>query len=85
MRFWDSSTIVPLCTNETWSKRLKLMVQEDRARARVLAREWSFVRPSVAVRDLAKRLLRVHPLRAGDALRDPPAGSASGSGLAFVA
>ena len=103
MRFWDSSAIVPLCANETWSERLQSMVQQDgsvtvwwgtavevasglarrrrdgttpveaheqaRARARALAREWSFVRPSAVVRDLAMRLLRVHALRAGDALQ----------------
>lgn len=103
MMFWDSSAIVPLCTNETWTDRLESMLRDDgsvtvwwgtaveiasglarqcrdgttpidaheqaRARARVLGRGWSFVGPSVGVRDLAMRLLRVHPLRAGDALQ----------------
>ncbi len=34
-----------------------------------LRREWSEVAPGSAVRDAAKRLLRVHPLRAADSLQ----------------
>jgi hypothetical protein len=35
----------------------------------VLARSWAEVLPSDAIRSTAQRLLRVHPLRAGDALQ----------------
>lgn len=103
MKFWDSSAIVPLCTQEPSSDRLKATLRDDpsmtvwwatpvemasalarrrreedaptrehektRARARVLARGWNCIDASAHVRDLAMRLLRVHPLRAGDALQ----------------
>jgi predicted nucleic acid-binding protein len=39
------------------------------ARLRALAREWDEVLPGPALRNLAQRLLRVHPLRSGDALQ----------------
>ena len=38
-------------------------------RLRSLARSWSEVNPVEAVRAVASRLVRVHPLRAGDALQ----------------
>jgi uncharacterized protein len=103
VKFWDSSAIVPLCTQEPSSDRLKAILRDDlsmtvwwgtpvemasalarrrredraptgehektRARARVLARGWDCIAANAKVRDLAKRLLRVHPLRAGDALQ----------------
>lgn len=39
------------------------------ARLRVLAEVWNEVQPHVRVRSTAERLLRVHPLRAADALQ----------------
>lgn len=41
----------------------------SRARLRQLARSWTEVPPSVRLREAAIRLLRVHDLRAGDALQ----------------
>ncbi len=38
-------------------------------RLRALAELWSEVQPQVAIRTLAERLLRIHPLRAADALQ----------------
>lgn len=38
-------------------------------RLRALARSWHEVQPVVEVRDVAVRLLRVHPLRAADAIQ----------------
>ena len=38
-------------------------------RLRALAAEWHEVLPTNALRDVAERMLRVHPLRAGDALQ----------------
>jgi hypothetical protein len=40
-----------------------------RARLTALAESWNEVQPHVRVRSAAERLLRVHPLRAGDALQ----------------
>ncbi len=52
------------------------------ARLRVLSEQWHEVLPTVTLRSVAERMLRVHPLRAGNALqlaaalvaaeRDPP-------------
>jgi len=39
------------------------------ARLRALAESWSEVQPHVRVRSAAERLLRMHPLRAADALQ----------------
>lgn len=39
------------------------------ARLDDLARTWAEVEPVAALRDIARRLLRVHPLRAADALQ----------------
>lgn len=39
------------------------------ARLDVLANGWTEVEPHAEIREVARRLLRVHPLRAGDALQ----------------
>lgn len=44
-----------------------------------LARMWQETEPGAAVREIARRLLRVHPLRAADALQLAAAVLASGS------
>ena len=103
MRFWDASAIVPLCTKERWTERLKALLREDgavtvlwttsvelasalarrwrdrklsrdaderaRARADMLATGWNTIGPTRELKEQAMRLLRVHPLRAGDALQ----------------
>jgi predicted nucleic acid-binding protein len=43
--------------------------EKTRERARFLARGWNAVSANARVRELAMRLLRVHALRAGDALQ----------------
>lgn len=49
-----------LDANQAWAARRKISV---------LAASWIEVEPSAEVRDRALRLLRVHPLRTGDALQ----------------
>ena len=44
-------------------------VRDALVRLASLQPSWNEVQPSVRVRDVALRLLRVHPLRAGDALQ----------------
>lgn len=103
MRFWDSSSLVPLCVDqpqsgtvrallngdpamavwwgsrvECWSAFARLrrdgvfvIEREDEARQllSVLQESWFEVLPSEEVRAQAGRLLRVHPMRAADALQ----------------
>ncbi len=112
MRFWDTSALVPLIIEESSSKRLRGMVQEDPAisvwwttevecasalsrverdasldpagsgetfrQLQELVATWQVVDPSEAVRATAVRFLRVHPLRAADALQLAAAFEASG-------
>ncbi len=57
------------------------------ARLRALAERWNEVQPHVRVRSTAERLLRMHPLRAADALQLGAALEVSGgdpASLAFV-
>ena len=103
MRFWDSSAIVPLLSEEAHSKacrhllqadprvvvwtmaRVEVLsalwrvhreglferseVQEAERRLRRLAQWWTEVDAMLPVREQAERLLRIHPLRAADALQ----------------
>jgi uncharacterized protein len=103
MRFWDTSSIVPLVTAESGTKGLQRLAASDRtivvwwatevecvsaiarlerdgalegvelldafARLKQLTAIWREVEPSDAVREAAVRFLRVHPLRAADALQ----------------
>jgi predicted nucleic acid-binding protein len=102
LKFWDSSAIVPLLSEEKNSAALRQLAEDDRdihvwwgtelecvsALARrerqgasrekllvaleqlaVLVARWDEVMPGAAVRDIARRLLRVHPLRTADALQ----------------
>jgi predicted nucleic acid-binding protein len=103
MKYWDSSAIVPLCVEESTSRRIVGIYEADpviitwwgseiecvsafsrlerdatldpgamtRAleRLRKLRAHWHEVQPAKSVRDAAMRLLRVHPLRAADALQ----------------
>jgi uncharacterized protein len=103
MKFWDSSAIVPLCVEETFTDRALALVAEDPEvaiwwatpvecasavarlereaaltlaeaaeafhRLDLLARSWFEIEPHDELREVARRLLRVHPLRAGDALQ----------------
>ena len=103
MRFWDTSAIVPLCTDqpasrvarsllrddpdmavwwgtliECWSAFARLrreglldLLGEDASRSlqSTLHESWTEILPSEEIRTHAGRLLRVHPLRASDALQ----------------
>ena len=102
MRFWDSSTIVPLVVDEPVSGQMQEHLGEDsivawwctpveclsavarreregaidpeesaRAQAKLsaLVEAWIEIPPTERVRTIASRLLRVHTLRAGDALQ----------------
>ena len=103
MKFWDSSALIPLLTDELSSDSRRALLKEDPVivawwgslvecegaisrldrniedgidRDRTarnlldhLAADWIEVSPDNQVRDRACRLLRVHPLRAADALQ----------------
>ena len=103
MKFWDSSSLVPLVIDEELSDQLqafysdepgvivwwgasvecassiarreregKLSPQEATealGRLDIIAESWSRIEPVDAVLEIARRLLRVHPLRAADALQ----------------
>ncbi len=103
MRFWDSSAIVPLLTDEPGSAHVRALIERDEQMAvwwatpvecwSALARQrrkelitideedragafldelqhtWYQVPPSNEMRRQAHRLVRVHPLRAADALQ----------------
>jgi hypothetical protein len=103
VRFWDTSAIVPLLTDEPSSAEARAAYEADpeilvwwgtevecvsaitrlergggldsggvRAaleRLDALSLAWADVQPGQRVREIAVRLLRVHPLRAGDALQ----------------
>ena len=103
MRYWDSSSIVPLLVEEAGSEWAWSLIESDpeivtwwatlvectSAIARLersgqiqgpevgavftrlngLADGWTEISPTDTVRERARRLLRVHPLRAGDALQ----------------
>jgi uncharacterized protein len=58
VKFWDASAIAPLLIAEASTRRLQ-----------ALAAGWHEVDPSDIVREVAARFLRVHPLRAADALQ----------------
>jgi hypothetical protein len=64
-------------------ERAGLLSQGDvglaQARLRGLAQAWNEVQPQARVRSGAERLLRVHPLRAGDALQLAAAIEVAGS------
>ena len=103
MRFWDSSSIVPLLVEEAASQRTLETYQSDPSvvvwwatevecvsalarleregtleeagfgdaldRLDALSRAWQEIQPTSRTRQIAIRLLRVHPLRAGDAFQ----------------
>ena len=103
MRFWDSSAIVPLLTEESGREPLLAILESDPVmvvwwgtpvelasalsrrerdggltsaevtsaieRLRALERGWHEVIPTDALRGRARRLLRVHALRAADSLQ----------------
>lgn len=62
------------CHSSIWNNERRGLLDANEAdtaqhRLAVLSKLWSEVPPSEAVRDLAVRLLRVHELRAADALQ----------------
>jgi hypothetical protein len=103
MKFWDSSSVVPLLLDEPWREVLLEILRRDSdivvwwgtpiectsavarreregdlsisqatdalKRLRLLSEAWHEVLPSESVRSVAQRLLRVHALRAADALQ----------------
>jgi uncharacterized protein len=103
VKFWDSSAIVPLIVEQSWSKGCRALLRADpkvvvwaltrtetisalqrlrreggladealhRAEVRIqkLAERWVEVDALTLVRDEAEKLLRVHDLRAADALQ----------------
>lgn len=103
MKFWDSSSLVPLLVEEEITVPLRDLYldeagaivwwgspvecasavarreREDRlspqaatealGRLDALARHWHRIEPVDAVLEMARRLLRVHPLRAADSLQ----------------
>ena len=103
MRFWDSSAIVPLLTEQPATPRMQGLAAaesgmlvwwstavecasavtrvtregflDDAAtatafeRLRLISAGWSEIEPSTPIRQIAIRLLRVHPLKAADALQ----------------
>lgn len=119
MRFWDSSAIVPLLTEESGREPLLAILESDPVmvvwwgtpvelasalsrrerdggltsaevtsaieRLRALERAWHELIPTDALRGRARRLLRVHALRAADSLQLAAALSIAGDDLASVA
>lgn len=65
MRFWDASAVIPLVVEEPMTRPLRARFVEDAA----MAADWAEVVPNERLRELAVRLLWVHPLRASDALQ----------------
>lgn len=67
------TTVVECASAVARAEREALLGQADATvafgRLDELARVWREVEPSNDLRDLARRLLRVHPLRAGDAIQ----------------
>ena len=97
MRFWDSSAIVPLLLDEERSRSVSAEYRRDPEmvawwgtsieRLDLLAAAWLEMQPSGPIRRTAIRLIRVHPLRAGDALQLAAAltaGEGDPSSLPFV-
>lgn len=103
MRYWDSSALVPLLTEDAATDRMQTVYGEDPTmivwwgspvecmsalarlereekldavsiakaarRLKQMQRLWQEVQPLETLRDIAMRLLRVHPLRAADSLQ----------------
>lgn len=103
MKFWDSSSLVPLIVDEELSDQLQALYSDEPgvivwwgasvecassiarreregklspreateafSRLDTIARSWSRIEPVDAVLEISRRLLRVHPLRAADALQ----------------
>lgn len=103
MRYWDSSSLVPLIVDEQESKRRRELLSEDPlvvtwwasrvecasavnrlhresaltsedlmkalGHLDLLVQGWTEVQPREEVRRRALRLLRIHPLRAADAVQ----------------
>jgi uncharacterized protein len=103
MKFWDSSALVGLFVEESFSERARAIARRDplvtlwwgtkvectsafsrleregrldvsqigeaKRRMEIAAGDWREIAPSERVREDAMRLLRVHNLRAGDALQ----------------
>lgn len=103
MRYWDSSALVPLLTEDAATGRMQTVYGEDPTmivwwgspvecmsalarlereekldavsiakvarRLKQMQRLWQEVQPLETLRDIAMRLLRVHPLRAADSLQ----------------
>lgn len=103
MRFWDSSAIAPLLTEEPSTERIIELFRDDQdllvwwgtpvecasaisrieregqlsaAEAAIsfkrldsLAKSWIQIEPVDEIRQIARRFLRVHPLRSADALQ----------------
>ncbi len=103
MKYWDSSAVVPLLTEDATTDRMQAIYGEDSTmivwwgtpvecmsalarlerderldtvsitkaarRLKQMQRLWQEVQPLETLRDIAMRLLRVHPLRAADSLQ----------------
>lgn len=65
----ESECISALSRLERETEAAAAAVERALDRLDRLARSWHEVQPTPRVRDLARRLLRVHPLRAADALQ----------------
>ena len=72
MVVWCGSRIECTSAIARWEREGDFGVREATAaleRLRALARAWQEITPTEPVRGVAERLLRVHPLRAADALQ----------------
>jgi hypothetical protein len=85
VRFWDASGLVPLLVEEAHSKACRKLLRSDprivvwtstrtdvtaaERRLDALACKWAEIDALLLVREQAERLLRVHALRAADALQ----------------
>jgi len=103
MKYWDSSAVVPLLTEDAATSRMQAIYGEDSTmivwwgapvecmsalarlereerldtvsitkaarRLKQMQRLWQEVQPLETLRDIAMRLLRVHPLRTADSLQ----------------
>lgn len=78
MRFWDSSAIIPLLVRDERTERAQALWRQDSSPAAIdeasrrldaLTDSWLEIQPGERLRQQARRLLRVHPLQAADALQ----------------
>ena len=81
MKYWDSSALVcPICPNRLHREGAidAHELGQSLERLRPFTATWTEIRPLQRVRNGALRLLRVHPMRAAEAMQLPAALSAPG-------